>query len=182
MPPSMPPRLDFSASSTLREASLTAATTRSCNISISPDFTTSGSMTMLCSCFWPLMRTVTLPPPDDASMVICCIFSCSFSACWRACESMSCKLNPSMKPYRPSAAILLIDHGTNLCAELLLHPLHDGIVHRATAGTGPVCRPWRRIGCRLRRCRHAAAHHLKLQRLGRQIVQRCLDDPLGFGS
>src|SRR5271166_2200387 len=94
MPPSIPPRLDFRASSTLRDASLTAAITKSWIISISPDLTASGSMVTLSNCFCPLMRTVTLPPPDDASMVICCIFSCSFSACCRACANISCKLNP----------------------------------------------------------------------------------------
>ena len=34
----------------------------------------------------------------DASMVICRIFSCSISACCRACDSMSSKLNPPIKP------------------------------------------------------------------------------------
>ena len=75
MPPNMPPRLDFIASSTFCEAALTAAMTRSCSISMSPDFTTSGSITTLSTCFWPFILTVTLPPPEEASTTICCIFS-----------------------------------------------------------------------------------------------------------
>jgi len=82
----MPPTVDFISSSTLRPASLTAASTRSCSISISPDLTTSGSMVMASNCFCPFMRTRTLPPPAEASITVACIFFCSDSYCSFACD------------------------------------------------------------------------------------------------
>src|SRR5664279_4305991 len=186
MPPNMPPRLDFIASSTLRTASLTAAITRSCSISMSPDFTTSGSITTPKTCFCPFILTVTLPPPDEASTVICCIFSCSFSACCRACASMSCKLNPSMKSPTFAgcnravrlAPFLMIDHGTNFGAKLFLHALHDGIGHGATARARAIRGASRRRCCLGRELR-PSAHHLELQRLARCLEKRFLHNALG---
>src|SRR5512140_3758213 len=64
-PPSIPPRSVCTASSTLRPPSFTAATMRSCNISMSPDFTTSGSMVTFSNCFWPLILMVTDPLPAE---------------------------------------------------------------------------------------------------------------------
>src|SRR5664279_500156 len=186
MPPNMPPRLDFIASSTLRTASLTAAITRSCSISMSPDFTTSGSITTPKTCFCPFILTVTLPPPDEASTVICCIFSCSFSACSRACASISCKLNPPMNAPTFAGrnravrlvAFLMIDHRTNFGAKLFLHTLHNWIGHGATARASPVRRTSRRRCCLGRELR-PPAHHLELQWLARGFEKGFLHDAFG---
>src|ERR1700739_2233008 len=64
-PPSIDPIDDCSSSSTFRTAAFPAAVTRSCNISISPDFTISGSIVTVSTCFWPFIFTVTDPPPAD---------------------------------------------------------------------------------------------------------------------
>ena len=75
-----------SCSSTLRCASLTAATIRSCSISTSSFDTTSGSIVIDCSCLAPLTTTVTMPPPAVASTrssaICCCSCSCICLACF----------------------------------------------------------------------------------------------------
>jgi hypothetical protein len=85
----MPPTFDFMASSTLRPASLTAATMRSWSISTSPSLTASGSILMDSISFVPRIWTVTTPPPAEASTTIasisCAIFSCMACACFIIC-------------------------------------------------------------------------------------------------
>src|SRR5579871_5282124 len=131
------------------------------------------------------MRTVTLPPPEEASMVICCIFSCSFSACCRACASMSCKLNPSIlavrlslfafrqrsaRETRPSSPLFVIDDRPYLGAELFLHALHDGVGQGARARASAIARRTR-SRFRFGRCCRCSAHHLELQRPGGELPQ-----------
>src|SRR5690606_22666508 len=62
-PPIMPCMCEASASSTLRWASLSAATIRSCSISTSSFETTSGSISSDSTFLWPFTLTVTMPPP-----------------------------------------------------------------------------------------------------------------------
>src|SRR4028119_1069492 len=85
----MPPSLPCMASSTLRPASLTAATIKSCNISTSPSLTASGSILIEVTSFVPLICTVTTPPPAVASTtsasISFCIFSCICCACFIIC-------------------------------------------------------------------------------------------------
>src|SRR5258708_11521782 len=97
-PPSIPPTLACMAWSTFRPASFTAAVTRSCSISTSPDFTASGSILVSKTCFCPFILTVTAPPPDVASTTVCFSFSCSASACFCACCNMSCNWRASKPP------------------------------------------------------------------------------------
>src|SRR6266852_5925424 len=96
-PPSMPPTVDCIAPSTLRAASFTAASTRSWSISTSPDVTASGSMRRLSSCLRPSIFAVTVPPPDEASTTVSCIFFCRVSYCALAFDISSCRLNPPIK-------------------------------------------------------------------------------------
>src|SRR6266545_6811202 len=73
------------ASSTFRPASLIAAITRSWRISTSSLLTTSWSMRRLFSPLWPSMTTVTMPPPELASISRAAI------SCWtRSCFCWSC--------------------------------------------------------------------------------------------
>src|SRR5690606_36349240 len=84
-PPIMPCIWLASASSTLRCASLMAATIRSWSISTSSFDTTSGSMVSERRLLWPLTATVTMPPPDEASTVISAICFCRRSCICCAC-------------------------------------------------------------------------------------------------
>src|SRR5580658_1735938 len=97
----MPPTVDCIAPSTLRAASLTAARTKSCSISTSPDYTASGSICRLSSCLRPSILAVTVPPPDEASTTVSCIFFCRVSYCALAFDINSCKLSPPIKPPKP---------------------------------------------------------------------------------
>ena len=54
----------------LRNASLVAATIKSCSISASPDLSTSGSIFNATTCMAPLTLTVTMPPPAVPSTVL----------------------------------------------------------------------------------------------------------------
>src|SRR5271157_5802983 len=132
-PPSMPPTVDCICASTLRAASLIAASTRSCSISTSPDLTASGSMRRLSNCLRPSILTVTVPPPDVASTTVSCIFFCRASYCDFAFDISSCRLNPPIKNVLP--LISVIDHGANLGAELLPHAADNRILLRARPPT-----------------------------------------------
>src|SRR5215471_18748888 len=71
--------------------SLTAATIKSCSMSLSPLVNTSGSIWIESSCFWPFILTETIPPPAVASTTVDSICFCSFSCiCW-ACFIICCK-------------------------------------------------------------------------------------------
>src|SRR5215204_569559 len=91
---SMPPSLDFMASSILRPASLTAATMRSCSISTSPSLTASGSILMDSTSLVPRIWTVTTPPPAVASTTISSISFCIFSCICCACFIICCRFMP----------------------------------------------------------------------------------------
>src|SRR5271166_3584254 len=71
-----------------------------------------------------------------------------------------------------SAAVLLVDHGTNFSAKPFLHALYDRIGHGAATSTGAVCGAW---GWRLRRCRQGTAHHPELQRPAGCRIERSLN-------
>src|SRR5688572_15793217 len=85
-PPRSPPIFCFIASSTLRCASLIAATIKSCSMPTSSFDTTSGSSVIFCRCLWPFTVTVTMPPPEVASTessdICCCRRSCISCACF----------------------------------------------------------------------------------------------------
>ena len=85
MPPVRPPIFSWTASSTLRAASFTAAVTRSWSISTSSLLTTSGSIFRLLTFFWPSITTRTMPPPEVAS-----ISSAAISRWTRSCACWSC--------------------------------------------------------------------------------------------
>src|SRR5258708_18931144 len=94
----MPPTVDCIAPSIFRAASFTAASTRSCSISTSPDLIASGSIRRLSNCLRPSIFAVTVPPPDEASTTVSCIFFCKVSYCDLAFDINSCRLNPPIKP------------------------------------------------------------------------------------
>src|SRR5208337_2479012 len=148
-PPSIPPTVDCIAPSTLRAASFTAAKIKSCSISTSPDFTASGSMRILSSCFRPSIFAVTVPPPDEASTTVSCIFFCRVSYCDFAFDISSCRLNPPIDPRLPASGaglpeqpetgsrmpvflpfLLIVDHGPNLGPEFLPQTLHHLVLLR----------------------------------------------------
>src|SRR5579864_6363595 len=153
MPPSMPPTVDCIWASTLRAASLTAARTRSCSISTSPDFTASGSIRRLSNCLRPSIFAVTVPPPDVASTTVYCILFCRASYCDLAFDIRSCKLNPPMdcclsflrswcwvldvrkfllpKTQYSLPFVPVINDGADLRSELFLHATDDWILLRA---------------------------------------------------
>src|SRR5262249_23213721 len=66
-PPVAPPSLRSASSCALRSASLTAASTMSARISASSGSTAWGSILTSRTCRSPLILTVTIPPPADAS-------------------------------------------------------------------------------------------------------------------
>ena len=72
-------------SSSLRPASLTAATMRSSSIEGSLTSITSGSILHSTSCLWPLILTETMPPPTFASTTVSASSRCSFSCISWAC-------------------------------------------------------------------------------------------------
>src|SRR6266545_7287729 len=76
IPPVIAPRFFDISSSTLREASLTAATTRSCSISTSFGSTTSFSMATARSSLEPFMVALTMPPPAEPSTRSAAIWAC----------------------------------------------------------------------------------------------------------
>src|SRR5271156_6510767 len=94
IPFSIPPMVDCMVSSIFRLVPLMAAVTRSCNISTSPLFTTSGSILTLNTCLRPFILTTTLPPPEEPSTTVSSIFFCRTSYCRLACDINSCRLNP----------------------------------------------------------------------------------------
>src|SRR3954453_8796208 len=84
----MAPALPCIVSSSLRPASLTAATIRSSSIEGSLGSMASGSIFTETSCLWPLSRTVTMPPPTLVSTIV------SASSRWRrSCISWACFIN-----------------------------------------------------------------------------------------
>src|SRR3954453_6584456 len=160
MLPSMPPSPDCMASSTLRPASFTAAVIMSCSISTSPDCTTSGSIFTPSTCFWPFMRTLTLPPPAEASTTVSDIF------CWSS-RCMSCAFDIiSCNCFGFTLLLLLmIDDGANLGTELLYESLYQRIVRRSAPCSRPSRRTW--LTSRLRH--RSSAHDLHLHRPPRQL-------------
>ena len=81
-PCSAPPSWLCWSSSAIRSASLIAATTMSCSISTSSGSTASGSIVRLSRRMSPVIATLTMPPPDDASTFCSLSFSCA--SCWAA--------------------------------------------------------------------------------------------------
>src|SRR5579872_459241 len=188
-PPSMPPTVDCICESTLRAASLTAARTRSCSISTSPDFTASGSMRRLSNCFRPSIFAVTVPPPDEASTIVSCIFLCSASYCAFAFDIRSCRLNPPISPSEASfnvakfqgfqrctrkpelktlelsflSFLSVIDHGSNLGPELFLHATHHGVLFRTAASARTRRKP--RLVVLFLRCHIRSRDYLQFHRL-----------------
>src|ERR1700746_1049388 len=125
-----------------------AASTRSWSISTSPDLTASGSIRRLSSCLRPSIFAVTVPPPDEASTTVSCIFFCTESYCAFAFDIRSWRLNPPIKPqvskfqglqgprvkFRQVSKPIetshlpffpVVDHGSYLGAEFFLHAADD---------------------------------------------------------
>ena len=103
--PPMPPVMadiwfcDFSPAAL--SASFTAATTRSCSISISSGSTTSGLISMLLSVEVPVTVAVTIPPPAVPVVSIWAISSCAlsmFCCIFCACFILACMFLPPPKP------------------------------------------------------------------------------------
>src|ERR1700751_4976787 len=128
-----------------------AASTRSWSISTSPDLTASGSMRRLSSCLRPSIFAVTVPPPDEASTTVSCIFFCRESYCAFSLDISSWRLNPPIKPqvskfqgfkvsrvkFRQISETIetshlpflpVVDHRSYLGAEFFLHAAADGIL------------------------------------------------------
>src|SRR5215469_5839532 len=153
-----------------------AAVIRSCSISTSPDFTASGSILRLSNCLRPSILTVTVPPPDEASTTISCIFLCSVSYCCLACDISCWRLNP---PIAPSLLLVpLVDDGANLGAEFFLQAAHDGIVFGAPAAAT--------IGCILAACRcglcGAPGQNFEFCCFAQGAAGGCDDQALGVGA
>src|ERR1700730_18628959 len=53
-------------------------------------------MRKLSNCLRPSIFAVTVPPPDEASTTVSCIFFCRVSYCDLAFDISSCRLNPPM--------------------------------------------------------------------------------------
>src|SRR5215211_3497121 len=97
--PARPPAaafiLEAASSCAARTASFTAACTMSWSSSTSSGSTAPGSILISCSSSSPVILTVTMPPPAEASTVSCFSCSCAFSisACicctWRIIAFMS---------------------------------------------------------------------------------------------
>src|SRR3984893_895415 len=181
-PPSMPPTVDCIIVSILRAASFTAARTKSCSISTSPDFTPSGSIRKLRSCLRPSIFAVTVPPPDEASTTVSCIFFCRVSYCAFAFDIKSCRLNP---PIVALALLLVVNHRTNLRPEFFPHALHHGILFCPAAASaigslaGPRFCVWLRSSAGRDRC---ARDYLQLHRPPENSAGRSDCQPSGLGA
>src|SRR5215210_5774897 len=94
-PPVAAPIFEAASSWAARTASLTAACTMSWSSSTSSGSTAPGSILISCSSSSPVIFTVTMPPPAEASTISCFSCSCAFSisACicctWRIIAFMS---------------------------------------------------------------------------------------------
>src|SRR5215472_14920636 len=146
IPPSIPPIVDCTASSTFVPAPLMAAVMRSSSISMSPDLIASGSILMLNTCLRPSIFTVTLPPPAELSTTVSCIFFCSTSYCRLACDINSCRLNPLITPRaktRWNSFSLVIDNGADFRTKFFHHPPHHWLLLGAAAAAS--VRSWRRF-------------------------------------
>src|SRR5215469_1159057 len=136
IPPSIPPIVDCTASSTFLPAPLMAAVMRSSSISMSPDLIASGSILMLNTCLRPSIFTVTLPPPAELSTTVSCIFFCSTSYCRLACDINSCRLNPLIRTSSKTGLNsfpFVIDYGTDFRAKFFHHPFHHWFLLGASA-------------------------------------------------
>src|SRR5215510_16219677 len=78
------------------------------------------------------MRTVTLPPPDDASTMVARIFSCNSWVARCAWANSSCGF---IKDSQLSLVTLaVVDHAANLGAKLFLHAADHRIISGARTG------------------------------------------------
>src|SRR6202048_1821798 len=133
------------ASSALRLASLCAVTSRSSRISRSSGLISEGSILTPFTSIFPVMRTLTTPPPEmpststwPSSSCIACIFDCSCAACFimprKSAINRSCLLcvpggalsevfTTSMGFRRLGGKLAHLDHlGTRKSRQHLLHP------------------------------------------------------------
>src|SRR5690348_8012639 len=110
-----------SSSSTRRDASFTAASTKSCSISWSLPAKTSGSIFTSVSCFCPFIFTLTIPPPAVASTRISPRRCSRFSCICHNCAIICCRALTSISILAPPL------HIRNRSAESLQHRAHDGI-------------------------------------------------------
>src|SRR5690606_4574517 len=95
-PAAIPENLSLTVVSTLRSASLNAATTRSSSISLSSPMS-DGSMSSDCTSCLHVIVIFTRPPPDSPVTVIRAISSCAF--CISACICWACFINCPIPPF-----------------------------------------------------------------------------------
>src|ERR1700678_3825319 len=89
-------------------------------------------MRRLSSCLRPSIFAVTVPPPEEASTIVSCIFFCRVSYCDFAFDINSCRLNPPMVAL---PLLLVIDYRANLGAEFLLQAPDDWVLLGAAAAS-----------------------------------------------
>src|SRR5450759_2716712 len=154
MPPIMPPICCDIASSTLRCASLMAATIRSCNIWTSSFETTSGSSARESTCLLPLITTVTMPPPAVASTR-----SSAICFCRRSCICCACFIICSMFIVDPLQSLHILDL-ERYQLEQRLHPgIGGGFALQVLPGTGRRRALHIRALTRQRLLRRGRIHH-----------------------
>src|ERR1700677_477412 len=168
--------LDFIASSALRPASFTAAAIKSSSSSRSLHELpiAVGSIFTRITSFFPFIRTVTTPPPLEASTTVAASFFSICSCISFACPIISFIFPRSEKSIITSLVVLSqIDHRSHLSIEQRLRSLHNRMFHRLRLRT-----PCLRCPRLLHRSRlHSRKQH-KLQRTGPNVPQRSLHNLL----
>src|SRR5687767_8980750 len=144
--------------STLRVASLTAATMRSWSMATSSLLTTSGSMVTERSAFRPSISTLTMPPPAVASTEMAAI-----SCCRRSCICWNCfiSLRGSPNGFTPPPLWLGFAHVHDARAEQVQRLLHRGLPRRLLHQVLPACLHHRRRLVSLGRGRARSDAHLR---------------------
>src|SRR5262249_49283376 len=163
---------------------------------MSPAGTASGSIFRLNNCLRPSILTLTVPPPEDASTTVSCIFFCRVSYCCLACDISCWRLKPPMNTskisrlqfaaptglgsidstFSPTALLIpagllfiaLIDNRSDLRAEFFLHPPDD----RVLFGTGAPATIRRGSGPRWRGLGGSARENFQFHRSAHGAARR----------
>src|SRR5579871_178918 len=165
-PPIIPATLALMASSARRPASFTAAVIRSSSNSRSLPALPIADASIFSrrTSFFPFIRTVTTPPPLDASTTVSDSLRSICSCIWRACPIISFIFPRSEKSMRSSSLVVVpqIDHVANLSIEQPLCLLDDGMLHGLCLRAAGLRRPGLLLlGCS---CRPGEQHQLQCSR------------------